>query len=418
MTQQTGAITPPRHAWALYTVAFCAGVLNIPATVFALPQDIDNFATLASIAEAISITSWGVIPLVVLLLFFGDQNIAGRPVYRCAITAGLMATACALALFAVNPQAPYLSPAILAVVLLYSKPILAELMQPLVSATATSRTHRLHLFLTATAFVTIGGLVSAVTIGPFAYSEYGVGIPSFIMAGLLVAAAAAAWNKTKPKSGQNAQTSDGTMFFHEVKSKRELLVPLATIFLISFCVGFNLDATTSDTHTLTSILLVIAVTANVVAYLFLGQRAKKGLLSLGQLTSVLPKMLLIFAVVHMFALAAAATSIWLTLQFTIELISGVLMVTALVQLGDHAFDAESQHGKSDTAKYFLLAFLAALIGNKADDLVESMFELSGMPIGMMNATLTVFSATLILLLTSGKIDIQGRHKSTTDNPQN
>ena len=418
MTQQTEAITPPRHAWTLYTVAFCAGLLNIPATIFAFSTDSDSLANLASIAEATSATSWGVIPLVVLLLFFGDRNIAGNSIYRCAIIFGLMATACALALFAVNPQAPYLSPAILAVVLLYSKSILAELMQPLVSATATSRTHRLHLFLTATAFVTIGGLISTVTITPFVHSKYGVGIPSFIVAGLLVAAAAAVWNKTNPESGQNVQTSDVTRFFLEVKAKRELLVPLGTIVLISLCVGFELDATTSDTHTLTTILLVIFVTANVVILLFLGQRAKKGLLSLGQLTSVLAKLLVIFALVYMFALATAPTSIWLTLQFMIEMISGVLMVTALVHIGDYAFDAESKNGKSDTAKYFLLAFLAALIGNKVDDLVESMFELSGMPIGLMNATLTVCSATLILLLTSGRIDVQGRHKSTTDNPQN
>ncbi len=399
MTQETETITRPQLRWMLYSIAFCVGLLSTPATIFALSHDAGSLATLASIAEVISTASWGVIPLVVLLLFFGDRTIVGRSVYHYVIMLSLTITACALALFAANPEAPYLSPAMVAVILLYSKPILGELINPLISTTAPSRPHRLHLFLTTTAAASVGGLTSALSISPIAYSEHTLAIPFFAMTGILMVAAAAAWNATTANTGKSAQTSDGTLFFHEAKAKREILRPLATIFLICLCVGIDIDAATPDTRNLATILLVAAATADVVILLILAQRAIRGLLDLSQLTLALSILLVTLAVLYIVTIAAGATSIWLTLQFAIGTTSGFLMVTAYVQLGNHACDAESKDGKSDVSKYFLLAFVAAIAGAEADELLQALFTSSGLPIGMMNATLTILSATLILFLT-------------------
>lgn len=405
---------PSLSFWSIGIISFCTGLLATPTSILLLSRPGGSFAILASAAPLISIASWGIVPLVVLLLFFGDRKIGQRPVYAHGILFSLAASACVLVLFGVNPEAPFISFGVVAIVLLYSHPVLVRLVKPLISAVAGSRTQRLYLFLSASAFATFGGVISATSISLIADSIHALTIMVFFMAGTLAFAAAAIWKMTATSTDADGQTSTGREFLFKVRHRQELLIPVATIFLVGLLVGINPDSFPRETRSVASVLILLAATTEIVVLIFLARRTKRGLLTSGQLSRFVSVTLVPLSLLHIFAVAADAPNVWLTLQFSIGLLSGILIVSALAQLGNQAFDSELKTGKNDVAKYFLLAFGAAYLGTKANNILQAAFELSGVQGALMNATLTALSATLILFLAFKRNTDQGNTGTNTN----
>ncbi len=402
MSQPKRSIGPPQHAWTLYTLGFCIGLLGIQPTFLTLPYGDDPLGTFAALGHAKSVASWAIVPATLLLLLFGDRRLAGRSLFTIAIFFLLGLCSVVLVGHAAIVDTAYSLPAIAVLTLFLSKPVLAQLFNPLISTNSKFQPHRLYLFLMTSVFTMLGALASPIMLGLLITIGSGLSIPFIVVAMMLVVGIATSWRKTAQTATHRSLETRPTEFFLQIGKRKEIWGPFATLFLINLCVGIDQKSLLREDPKVAMTFLLIAAIAEISILVFIAHRVKKGLVTVGKLARLMAMIVFVLSFLHLFATAADFAGIQFLLQLTLGLCSGVVILSALVQTGDHAAEAEQSSGQGDVAKYFLLAFIAAVAGTKIDDLFQASFTASGMPIGMMNATLTVLSAALIYFLTVKK----------------
>lgn len=402
MSQPTEAIGPPQHAWLLYTLGFCIGLLGIPSSFLALPYGDDALDTFAALGNAKSIASWAIVPTTLLFLLFGDRRLAGKSLFTISIFFLLCFCSVVLVGHAAIVETAYSLPVIAVLTLFMANPILAQLFDPLVSTKSKFQPHRLYLFLMTSVCITLGTIVSPIVLGLLISTNSGLSIPFIVVAMMLATGIVISWRKNTQEGTHHSIESRPTEFFLQVRRQREIWVPLAILFLINLCVGIDQKSLFRDDPQIAMTFLLIAATVEVAVLVFIAHRVKKGLMTVGKLARIIATLVLAISFLHLFAAATDLAGIQFLSQLTLGLCSGFLILSALVQIGDYAAQAEKSNGRSDAAKYFLLAFVAAVAGSKADNLLQALFTASGMPIGMMYATLTILSAGLIYILASKK----------------
>ncbi|WOF74686.1 hypothetical protein QMT40_002343 [Parvibaculaceae bacterium PLY_AMNH_Bact1] len=275
-------------------------------------------------------------PATLLFLFFGDHRRAGKPLFAFAILFLLCLCAVVLVGHAVIVDTAYSLPVIAVLTLFLSKPILAQLFNPLISTNSRFPPHRLYLFLMTSVSITLGALVSPMILGLLISTSGGLSLPFVIVAMLLAAGIAASWGKTAHGATHHSLESKPTEFFLQIGRRSEIWVPLATLFLINLCVSIDQKSLVRDGPKVAMTFFLVVIIAEVAILVFLAHRVKKGLVTVGQLARFLATLILAISFLNLFAAAADFAVVQFLLQFTLGLCSGFVILSALVQTGDYA----------------------------------------------------------------------------------